>query len=205
MNRCIQNWVIYSSMLILSGCLSTEPVPENNFYRLVPIEQIKRYDKTSIPGSLVVERVKAIGILRERALLYSTDKSPEVVQQHHYHYWVDSPTSLIREQMVTYFRNANLANHVTTERRSGSGDYHLKVEMKKLERILLSSGRVAVKVTLAMELSASNQVRPLFTRNYSENRESKDPSVLASVRMMNESLTAIYSRMVQDVVDNLVR
>ncbi|MCP4431544.1 MAG: hypothetical protein GY806_11240, partial [Gammaproteobacteria bacterium] len=102
------NWIriLIASLAIalLAGCVSSAPVPQNNFYRLTELQPAKAKQNNQLPGVLLVERVKAVGILRERPLLYSFEKSPEAVKQHHYHHWVDAPTSLIREQLSTYLR-----------------------------------------------------------------------------------------------------
>ncbi len=205
MNRPLQRRCLYLFVLAVSACVSPEPVPENNFYRLIATEQASAVGSSSIDGTLVVERLRAFGILRERALLYSVESSPEAVRQHHYHHWTDSPTSLIREQIVKYLRQAGIASHVATEARSGAANYRLRIEIKQLERILLSDGGVAVEVVLAAELNAEDKARPLFTKEYSEKRVSSQSSVLASVRKKNEALTVIYSSIARDIVDSLAK
>ncbi len=205
MNSPVQLIFLSFCVFAISACVSPEPVPENSFYRLIATEQPARQGSPSFDGTLVVERVRAFGILRERALLYSLASSPEAVRQHHYHHWTDSPVSLVREQLVRYLRQAGIASHVATEVRSGDANYRLRIEIKQLERVLQNDGSVAVKVALAAELNAEDKPRPLFTREYSETRVSSQSSVLASVRMKNEVLTEIYSSITQDIVNSLVK
>ncbi|WP_177421040.1 ABC-type transport auxiliary lipoprotein family protein [endosymbiont of Lamellibrachia barhami] len=203
MNRLLLTWGCCIIALIAAGCASTKPVPENNFYRLVESKPQHQFDEPQIFGSLIVDRIKASGILSERALLYSYEVSPEALMQHHYHHWTDSPASLIREQFVTYLRNVNLAQHVASDMRSTSGDYHLRVELKKFERMLLKNGGVEVRVTLRMEIISDGDRRPLFSHDYSEINQLDNASVLASVRAMNEVLSKIYSRVVVDLINGI--
>ncbi len=195
------NWIriLIASLAIalLAGCVSSAPVPQNNFYRLTELQPAKAKQNNQLPGVLLVERVKAVGILRERPLLYSFEKSPEAVKQHHYHHWVDAPTSLIREQLSTYLRRVNLAADIVTETRNQRPDYRLRTELKQFERRLLDNGDVEILVSLRIEVASRDSTQ---SKNHIIKRRHQGSSVLASVREMNGALGEIYTVMVEDII-----
>ncbi len=197
----MNNWIriLIGSLVIalLAGCVSSAPVPQNNFYRLTELQPAKIKQDSQLPGVLLVERVKAVGILRERPLLYSFEKSPEAVKQHHYHHWVDAPTSLIREQLSTYLRRGNLVADIVTETRNQQPDYRLRTELKQFERRLLDNGDVEILVALRIEAVSRDSSQ---SKNYLIKRRHQGNSVLASVREMNDALGEIYTAMVENII-----
>ncbi|MCP4186220.1 MAG: hypothetical protein GY763_01315 [Gammaproteobacteria bacterium] len=190
--------VIYSlAIVLLASCATSNPVPQNNFYRLTELQPTKIKQNSQLPGVLLVERVKAFGILRERPLLYSFEKSPEAVKQHHYHHWVDAPTSLIREQISTYLRRANIAADIVTETRNQQPNYRLRAELKQFERRLLDNGEVEILVVLRIEVISKDNTQ---SKNYAIKRRHQSNSVLASVREINSALAEIYTAMVENII-----
>ncbi len=203
MSSWIRTGLYCVSLVLMVGCASSGPVPENSFYRLVELNPQPIQGEQPLDGLLLVERVKASGILRERALLYSRDGSPEAVKQHHYHHWIDLPASLIREQLVTYLRQSNTAPFVATSTRSQTPRYQLGMELKKLERRLLESGGVEVEVALRVEVVTASRDQPLLLKDYSSKRRHDDSQVLSSVREINKALAEIYGELVKDLVANV--
>ena len=197
MNNWIRIPIASLTIVLLAGCVSSAPVPQNNFYRLTELQPTKTKQSSQLPGVLLVERVKAFGILRERPLLYSFEKSPEAVKQHHYHHWVDAPTSLIREQLSTFLRRENLVADIVTETRNKQPDYRLRTELKQFERRLLDNGDVEILVALRIEAISKDNTQ---SKNYIIKRRHQGNSVLASVREMNGALGEIYTAMVENII-----
>ncbi|MCP4492625.1 MAG: hypothetical protein GY820_35755 [Gammaproteobacteria bacterium] len=200
MNSCIRLVIYCLAGSLLAGCVSSDPVPENNFYRMAELQPAMIKQGSQLPGVLLIERVKAFGILRERPLLYSFEKSPEAVKQHHYHHWVDAPTSLIREQLSAYLRSANIAADIVTDTRNRQPDYRLRTELKQFERMLLENGKVEILVALRIEVVSQDNK---LSENYAIRRRLPSNSVLVSVRGINAALAEIYARMVENIIFTL--
>ncbi len=197
MNNRIRT-VIYSlAIALLAGCVTSDSVPQNNFYRMTELQPAMMKPGSQLPGVLLVERVKAFGILRERPLLYSFEKSPEAVKQHHYHHWADAPTSLIREQLSAYLRQANIAAEIVTETRNEQPDYRLRTDLKQFERRLLDNGEVEILVALRISVVTKSNTQ---SKNYVIKRRHQSNSVLASVREINGALAEIYAAMVENII-----
>ncbi|MCP4432518.1 MAG: hypothetical protein GY806_16205, partial [Gammaproteobacteria bacterium] len=116
---------------------------------------------------------------------------------HHYHHWVDAPTSLIREQLSTYLRRGNLVADIVTETRNQQPDYRLRTELKQFERRLLDNGDVEILVALRIEAVSRDSSQ---SKNYLIKRRHQGNSVLASVREMNDALGEIYTAMVENII-----
>ena len=190
--------LVLSSLLMTGGCATTAPVPEDRFYRLLDTPELKKQSTTAYNGTLKVEPIKAFGIYRERAILFTHSDSPETLRQHHYHHWIDTPTRLIREQLVDYFRKSAIATRVTGAQLAGKSDFRLHLELKHFERIIHPSGDVAVKIRLDAILSdASNQT--ILTRSYVREPMASDNSIAASVAAMNQALGDIYRELGSEI------
>jgi ABC-type uncharacterized transport system auxiliary subunit len=155
-------------------------------------------DRPKLKGVLKVDPVKAYGIYRERALLYSRAENPEELQQHRYHYWIDTPSRLIRDQLVDYLNASQIAESVAGSELAVQGDQKLKLSLKQFERVIDSSAPHRVRVTLdALLVNAEDE--PLMTRRYQRELVASDPSIAGSVRTFNQALYEIYADLLKDL------
>ena len=101
--------------LLLAGCSSTPPIPNDVYYRLQLAPPSQRFESPRVAGAVVVERPGAASVYASRDLAYS-DAPPHLALSHyHYHHWVDPPPQLLQQELVDYLRSANLASSVTAE------------------------------------------------------------------------------------------
>ncbi|MCU7916479.1 MAG: membrane integrity-associated transporter subunit PqiC [Candidatus Thiodiazotropha sp. (ex Gloverina cf. vestifex)] len=181
--------------LLLTACATSEPIPEDHFYRLLSPSNPTLLEKPIIDGVLKVESIKSFGIYRERAILFSRSDSPETLKQHHYHH---SPTRLIRDQLVDYLRKRTIAETVAGAQIGMKSDIRLHLELKHFERVLHPSGSVSVKVRLdAMIAGKSN--RPLKIASYLQEPMAENSSIAASVAAINLALVEIYRKLVEEM------
>ena len=122
--------------LLLVACASSPPVPDDHYYRLTTVHPEQSNASPKFKGVLKVDPVKAYGIYRERALLYSRAEHPEELQQHRYHYWIDTPSRLIRDQLVDFLRASQIAESVAGSQLPVQGDLKLKLSLKQFERVI---------------------------------------------------------------------
>ncbi len=185
-------WVV-ALPLLLGACAGAPPVPDDHYYRLLTIQPPPQSESVLIPGVLKVETIKAHGIYRERALLYSLQTQPEGLRQHRYHYWIDTPTRLIREQLVDYLRASGVAGQVAGSQLAQRGDVRLKLTLKSFERVVHNS-ESSVRVALEAVITDSKG-RPLGITRYTRELPAADASIPASVTAINLALKQIYAEL----------
>lgn len=185
--------------LLLGACATPEPVPQDQFYRLVGPASPVRLAAPVIQGTLKVEPIKTFGIYRERAILFSPSDQPESLRQHHYHYWIDTPTRLIRDQLVDYLRARGVAGTVAGSQIGLSGDIRLHLELKQFERVIHPAGKVSVKVWLDAVITDKSN-RPLKIVSYHSETPAGESAVAASVAAINLALGEIYQRLAEDLM-----
>jgi len=190
--------LLFGLCLLLTACATPEPVPQDQFYRLVGPASPARLATPTIEGTLKVEPIKTFGIYRERAILYSQSDQPESLRQHHYHHWIDTPTRLIRDQLVDYLREYGVAGTVAGSQIGLSGDLRLHLELKNFERVIHPDGGVSVKVRLDAVITDKSN-RPLKIASYLSETPAGNNTVAASVAAINQALSEIYRQLADDL------
>ncbi|MDX1571086.1 MAG: hypothetical protein R3200_11415, partial [Xanthomonadales bacterium] len=105
-------------LLVLAGCGSAPPVPEDHHYRLVRAELPNRRETPAITGPLLVELPEAVGVRQNRPLLYS--QPPHIAfQQYHFHHWEDSPPRMLQRRLRWALDAAGVADSVVESVRLG--------------------------------------------------------------------------------------
>ncbi|MCP3866868.1 MAG: hypothetical protein GY703_01990 [Gammaproteobacteria bacterium] len=189
--------ILISVVSVLYACASSAPVPQDHFYRLTAPDSPRSLDVPPISGKLTVDRVRASGLLRERALLYSLESTPEELKQHRYHHWVDVPSTMIRAQLIAYLRSLKPAGHETGPL---SSDVSLRIELKRLERVLRDNGKgVSVSLELELEASTRKDAKPILVKVYTVEQPAQDSTVLASVRAMDLGIQMLFDQMLTDL------
>jgi ABC-type uncharacterized transport system auxiliary subunit len=137
------------------------------------------------------------GLHRERAILYSDDEDTIELKQYHYHHWIDSPTRMIRDHLVTYLRNVNAAPLVVTT----VGEYvelNISGRIEQFERMDFSD-QPAVAVELILRLDRQNESRPLLLKEYQVTRKMDDESMQSAVKAFDGALSKIFSEFYSDM------
>ena len=131
------------------GC-STAPIPRDHFYRIAAeAPEGSRAPPPHLQGTLAVGRFRADGLTNERAILYRDRAHDLEVQQHRYHYWVESPTQLLQEELAGYLRARNVATTVLTPEVRVRPDYLVTGRLNRFERVVGGNpSRVLVEMRL---------------------------------------------------------
>jgi ABC-type uncharacterized transport system auxiliary subunit len=184
--------------LLITACASTPPVPNDHYYRLSAIAPPQTIATPAISGVLKIEPIKSYGIYRERALLYTQTDHPEQLQQYRYHYWIDTPSRLIRDQLVEFLRASGIAEGVAGSQLPVSGDLRLKLALKAFERVINPTGPDRVRVALDALLT-NTEGQPLRIVSYQREAELDHASIAASVIAINHVLNQIYLELLNDL------
>lgn len=182
------------------GCASSSSMPEDNYYRLTPINQIEKLSAPRINATLVVERVKAYGIYHERAILYVPEDSPETLKYHHYHHWIDKPATLVREHLLRYLRDLAVADNIVADQGRQNDALLLKLDLKNFERELHRNGEVYVKISLGLRIVNKKHHNPILVQDYTETSRAEDGSMAATIHAFNLGLANIYQQLSEDLL-----
>lgn len=186
--------------LFLSGCAGTGTLPEDHFYRLATLSVEQPFESPALAGVLRVERIEAVGLLRDRALLYSHAATPQQLQRHHYHHWVGPPPVLVQDQLVQYLRDRRLAGLVAADPMDRDADLHLQLEIRDFSRRLHTDGRAAVRVELGLIAQPAGRGSPLLVRRYVREVMASNGSPATAVTAFDVALAEIYGELVQDLL-----
>jgi cholesterol transport system auxiliary component len=180
----------------VSAC-AQPPLPQDHFYRL-DVAAPAPGGQTLLKGVLEVDRLNADGLLGGRSLLYTEAGKESEIKEYHYHLWTEAPPSLIQDRMVSFLRQANIADNIVTPKMRISPDHIVSGRIRHLERAIGSS---TPKIIVELELALKDRKddRLVFVDTYREVVEHGEDSVIQAVTSMNSALSKIFERFLQDI------
>jgi len=191
--------VVIFTALALSACLgSTDPVPQDSFYRLRVPAGGQALSRPLVPGTVQVLAFEGDALLHGRPVLYSADGGSGAVRQHNYHYWADPPTRMVQDELAAFLRKRGLARSVVTPNMRTDADYELRGRLRHLEMLTGGSGtRVLAEIDLSVVRVADGKV--VVANTYLREGEAEDGSVAASVTAINDALAEIFANFAADL------
>ena len=189
---------IMALLAALVAC-SSPPPQQDKFYRLVPAAAQATLSRPLLPGTLVVERFAADGLLAARQLIYSKAGEPNGLTVYNYHLWVEPPANILQQTMIKYLRQSGVATTIIPPDYRQRPDYILTGRINKLEQILDDPIRVVVELELVVQRLADSSLYMLTT--YRQEAKVADRSVLAAVESMDQLLENIYQQFVDDLAN----
>lgn len=110
----VKIFLVGGCLLLMSACATVPAPPTDHFYRLPPVNAEPSTKLTD--ATLLVATLRAEGIQREPAILYSKSKDAVELVPYNYHFWYTGPAQLLRDQLTDYLRASTAAVRVTTDR-----------------------------------------------------------------------------------------
>ena len=188
-------------MLLIVGCAGSSPMPKDHFYRL-PDPALQSESVQLVLGDIFVEQFITDGLHRERAILYTNDPLSIELGQYHYHHWIDSPTRLIRDQLIQFLRVSNVTNRVFDTPDVSAG-LHIYGKIRRFER-QHNEASGSVIVSLDFKVIQSGLESPLLLKLYTEQIDFEGQSMNKAVAAFSEALSIIFSHLIEDIKQNLV-
>ena len=193
----IRKILIITVLIGLMACGEAPPVPTDHFYRLTLPQQ--GMEKQQLPVDVIyVGDFRAEGLYNERALLYTNDSDSRELRQHHYHFWITSPSHLLRDHMIDYLRRSSTAM-VIGEPGSDDG---IKLTGKILEFVYQSGNNPGTAdVSMELRLHRPDNDKPVLLKVYSISEPVNGTNMNEIVAAFNRATLTIYGQFLQDFRD----
>jgi len=185
-------------VLLVSGCGSVEPLPEDHFYRLTEASAGQELS-VHFDGVLAIGSIDSAGVYGERAILYSRSDSPTELLRYHYHAWTDSPPRLIQDHLAAFLRRSGTAPLVVLNDARTDWDYLVSGRLRRFERVLDEEGRSEAVVDLELRLTRHGVKHPLSIADYSAEAPVEGDSVAQAAEAFSRALHDIYRRFLADL------
>ena len=184
-------------LVMLAACAAQAPVPQDKYYRLQAIPAFQPLSSPVLSGVLEIERFTADGLTAGRPIVYVDAADPNQLREYHYHFWTQAPTIMLRDELVTYLRQAGVATNVVTPEMRLEADYALGGRIRLLEQVIGSKKGTAMELEISLRNPRDGQL--LFFKSYRHDVEQSTVGVAAAVDSLNEALNIIYADILADL------
>lgn len=179
----------------LTACGSLSAPPADTFYRLAPPPaQTNRAQQGATTTIAFVPPLQADGLHGERALIY-VHSDDTTLEQYRYHYWVDSPRTLLQEQVAAALRE-RLGWQVVTE--PAGRVREVRGRIVRFERQRTDDADLA-RVALHFDVVAADSRIPLLSRDYDASVPLTRDGIPAFVTAINAAVETIIAQLVSDL------
>ena len=196
----VRNYCVLLMLLGLCSCAMNTPVPDDHYYKL-PWQHEVLPEVRLTAGTIFVEQFIADGLYRERALLHTVDKLGIELKQYHYHYWIDSPSRLLRDQLIRYLDASNAAASVTAIP-DASAVFGIHGTVKGFERRVYDHTD-QVFVDLEFRVDNNGKDAPLLMSDYQVHVGVAGSEMNDVVIAFDTALSQIFARFLADLHDKL--
>ncbi|HVJ43529.1 MAG TPA: ABC-type transport auxiliary lipoprotein family protein [Dongiaceae bacterium] len=180
----------------LAGCAAPE-VPKEQYFRLVAAPGDVHVGKP-LDGAVEVPPFDADGVMIERPLLFTADGGHKL-EQRNYAYWTNSPPQMLRDQLITYLRAAQIAPQVVaSEMRVDDVKYTIHGTVRRLEQTANPNGGT-IEIELALLEKDSNRL--ILSKVFHVDQMTNSGKIDDAVMALNEGMNKIYREFV-DLVGN---
>ena len=164
-----------------AGCGAARP---SRYYQLtVPGDTVRTGDPNPIPVTLLIGRLTAPALYREDQIVYS---SGENMGTYEYQRWSEPPTEMIAEVLLRKFRASGHYHGVYTLRSDIRGDFLLHGHLYDFKEI--SSGSLAARVTMELELRNVKTGSTVWTHFYSHDEPASGKDTASVVAAMDKNV-----------------
>ena len=182
------SFVAIFALLWLAACSTSPPVPADRFYRL-PEPQVNA--EGSAPTTKIrVGSFLAQGVYNERAILYIDEQYPLMVRRYHYHFWINSPADLVRDQLIAYLRKTETEKKITPE-------IEISGRVLRFERII-SPQQIKVIAELEVTTRATTPGAKDVTRVYRAEVPATSDKMNDTAVAFGKALDEIFGKVVSD-------
>lgn len=186
-------WVL----IAVAGCTSQPPVPQDRYYRLQAVLASAPVSSPVLLGTLEIERFAADGLTNGRPIVYVDADDPNQLLEYHYHFWTQSPSVMLRDELVTYLRAAKIATSVVTPEMRLGAKYIMTGRIRALEQRLGSTPSTVMEIEFAVRRPDDGTL--MFLKSYRQETAQSSGGVAGAVDALNMSFNLILSDLLADL------
>ncbi len=179
---------------VLVASCSSDPVPTDTYYRLELANAPAPRAGGPIAGLAEVAPLRGEGIVNGRAILFRS--GPNELKPYSYHFWADTPASMLQRQMIDALRAAKVFENTALPEMRLNRDYEVVGTLRKLE-IDAQQNRAIVEIELGVRKARGGQV--LLLKVYNADVPTKGEGVPAGVGGLSDGLAQIVATFISDL------
>jgi ABC-type uncharacterized transport system auxiliary subunit len=190
--------ILLPILAVLAGCFgSAPPVPKEQYFRLIAAAPAEQGSKP-ISGGIEVVPFAGEGVMSERPLLFTADGGRKL-EQRNYAYWTDAPPQMLRDQLVSYLRQAGVADNVVPSELRIESAYEVRGTIKRLEQLVGDSTGAVISLELAVLENSSDRL--ILSKVYTAEKATSGQSIDSAVGALNAGLDEIFAAFVADLAE----
>jgi ABC-type uncharacterized transport system auxiliary subunit len=194
--RALKALALLPILAMLSGCFGSAPaVPKEQYFRLIatqPAEQSAR----KISGGIEIVPFAGEGVMSERPLLFTADGGRKL-EQRNYAYWTDAPPQMLRDQLVTYLRQAGVADSVAPSELRLDSAYVIRGTIRRLEQLVGSNSGAVISLEMAVTENSSDRL--VLSKVYTAEKPTSGDGIDGAVAALNDGLDEIFAAFAGDL------
>jgi ABC-type uncharacterized transport system auxiliary subunit len=188
--------ILLPVILVLAGCFgSAPPVPKEQYFRLIA-DQPAGQASNKIKGGIEIVPFAGEGVMSERPLLFTADGGRKL-EQRNYAYWTDAPPQMLRDQLVSYLRQAGVADSVAPSELRLESAYVIRGTIRRLEQLVGSSTGAIISLELAVMENSNDRL--VLTKVYTAEKPTSGQDIDAAVAALNDGLDEIFAAFAGDL------
>ena len=139
----------------------------------------------------------ADGLTSERSIVYSDKGKSHQVKAYHYQFWIKPPTVMLRDELVSFLREANIAEAVVTPEMRIDAKYVLTGKIRHLEQVRGDTNRGLMELELGLRDPHNGKL--LFLKSYRADNQAGGGGVEDAVESLNTGLSIVYADFLADL------
>ncbi|MBT3558877.1 MAG: hypothetical protein HN644_13740 [Rhodospirillales bacterium] len=182
-------------VVLVSACTAQPPATQDRYYR-ISVGQPSAAG-TILSGTLVMEPFVAEGLVAGRAIIHVESEDSTSLQEYNYDFWAEPPGIMIRDELMAYLRDANVAGAIVTPEMRAQADYILSGHVSRLEMVRGPEPKAYVELDIAVTKDSNGKV--VMVKSYGLSVAASDGTVKAGVAAANQGIEAIFEQFLKDL------
>lgn len=191
----LRPFLVLAFAVSLAACATPE-VPKEQYFRLMAAPGDVHASK-SLEGGIEVPPFDADGVMQERPLLFTADGGRQL-EQRNYAYWTNTPPQMLRDQLITYLRAAQLSPQITPSELRVDAKYAIHGTVRRLEQTANPNGGT-IEIELALLERDKDDI--IVSKVFHVDEKTNSDKIEDAVDALNDGMNKIFHDFV-DLVDS---
>jgi ABC-type uncharacterized transport system auxiliary subunit len=191
-----KSFALLPLLALLAGCFGSAPtVPKEQYFRLIASAPADAAAK-KIKGGIEIVPFSGEGVMTERPLLFTADNGRKL-EQRNYAYWTDAPPQMLRDQLVAYLRQANVADSVVPSELRIESAYVVRGTIRRLEQVVGDKSGAVISLELAVIEKSNDKL--ILSKVYTAEKPISGDKIDDAVAALNDGLDEIFANFAADL------